>query len=271
MKHILFLQVVMFTVFQVNAQTKFSTLSRFKYNPALIEEGTVYHYIKSNLDGSKPSHVSVYIKHRDSLEVCKIEKGLIDAALIVANMDWPTFSPNSMDAYVYDRDTTIHRANFQLAEDKKSFTIKYPKGKEEQYIIPYQPVHIYNFDMVSINYIFRHLKNPTKPFDIPIFDPTYSKDTAANTFEYKGPLHFEYIRDEYLHRQKCRKYKISGKGIGGKTGYVWVNKSKGHFENIEVPWPDNPNWNSFKFELKKTEKMTHEEWKNFRLKPFMKQ
>ena len=42
-----------------------------------------------------------------------------------------------------------------------------------------------------------------------------------------------------------------------------VNKRGGYFEDVEIALPDNPNWQSFKFKLKKTEKMNRAGWEQF--------
>ncbi|MEK7856535.1 MAG: hypothetical protein AAB288_10625, partial [Acidobacteriota bacterium] len=47
-------------------------VARFKYSDKkAIPVGTVLHYVKTNIDGSKPEYVSQYIASRDSLESFK--------------------------------------------------------------------------------------------------------------------------------------------------------------------------------------------------------
>ena len=36
-----------------------SSIQQFTYRPELIEAGTVYHYIKSNIDGSHPARIII--------------------------------------------------------------------------------------------------------------------------------------------------------------------------------------------------------------------
>jgi len=250
--------------YQTQAQKK-SYTSFFKYDASKIQVGTVYHYTKSNTDGSHPIRVSVYVKSKTELEVCKIEEGLIDAALIKATMNWETFSANHLEAYVYNNDSTVHRAT--MTTQNNTFKLIIGK-KEESHLIPYFPMHIYNFDLVSFNFMFRHLKNPKKDFKVAIFDPTFAE--GGTMMACKGDMNVHFLQEEVFHKVPCRKYQLTGSGIENTVGYIWVNKEKGHIENIEVPWRDNPNWNSFKFELVSIEQMTPTAWETYRYAPFRK-
>src|SRR5262245_52549672 len=80
------------------AQHPTSSIIAFRYQPEKIKVGTVYHYTKSNLDGSKPSTVSIFISAPDRLEVYKAEENVIDAADVVAKMHWTLFSAVELDA-----------------------------------------------------------------------------------------------------------------------------------------------------------------------------
>ncbi|MCI0613789.1 hypothetical protein L0244_12465 [bacterium] len=80
------------------AQHPTSSIIAFRYQPERIKVGTVYHYTKSNLDGSKASTVSIFISGSDRLEVYKAEENVIDAADVVAKMDWTLFSAVELDA-----------------------------------------------------------------------------------------------------------------------------------------------------------------------------
>ena len=46
-----------------------SSLDHFQYRPETIRVGEVAHYVKSNLDGSKPARVSIFVASPENLEV----------------------------------------------------------------------------------------------------------------------------------------------------------------------------------------------------------
>ena len=236
-----------------------SSTSRFKYQPDKIEVGAVYHYTKSNLDGSKPITVSIFVAAKDRLEVLKAEADIIDAAHVIAEMDWNKFSASRLNAGVILKDgSRQQRVTLDLSTKDDTVVIKVG-GQEKIVSIGHYPFHIYNFDFISLNFIFRHLIEPKSEFEIGVGDPTFDE----RIFAYKGKASFRYIEEAVIHGAACRKYRVSGEAFAGREGTVWVNKKLGHVENIEIPVRDNPDWKDFKFELKAIQKMTPEEWKKY--------
>jgi hypothetical protein len=236
-----------------------SSTDRFKYRPDRIEVGTVYHYTKSNLDGSKPITVSIFVAAKDRLEVMKSEEGLTDSAHVIAEMDWSTFSATNLDAGVILKDGSREpRARLRLSAKDNSVFVKVG-GAEKTVAVGHYPFHIYNFDFVSLNFILRHLLDPKAGFEIGVGDPTFDE----NIFAYKGKASFQYAGDERLHGIECRKYRVTGEAFGGKEGAVWVNKKGGYAESIEIPVRDNPDWKDFKMELKAIQKMSPDQWKKY--------
>jgi hypothetical protein len=130
------------------------------------------------------------------------------------------------------------------------------------------PFHVYNFDFTSLNFAWRHLADPKAPFSIGVIDPTFQKD--GEVIFYRGDADIEYVRDEKLHGKTCRLYRISGPGIGGVTGSIWADPKSGWLDKIAIPFPDNPDWKSFRLELQDVEIMTPEAWKRFIAKSLAK-
>jgi len=54
-----------------------SSIDQFSYHPELIGVGTVYHYIKSNIDGSYPARMFIYVQEYDHLRFSNLK-----------SMDW---------------------------------------------------------------------------------------------------------------------------------------------------------------------------------------
>jgi hypothetical protein len=249
-----FVPVIMF-VFAVLAfaQHPTSSIIAFRYQPERIKVGTVYHYTKSNLDGSKPSTVSIFISGPDRLEVYKAEENVIDAADVVAKMDWTLFSAVELDSGHFLKNGTREPvARMEISKTDNTLNVHW-KDQDDSVAIGHYPVHIFNFEFISFNYTLRHLRDPEKPFEIGVADPVFE---GEGLITYKGKAEVQYVGDDTCHQVVCRKYRISGKPFGDKEGFIWVNKKDGHAELIEIPVADNPDWNSFKFELKKIEQMS---------------
>src|SRR5262245_11908023 len=70
----------------------------FRYQPDKVKVGTVYHYTKSNLDGTKAITVSAYVAAKDRIEVFKTDPDGDDCAFVIANMNWEIFSAERLNS-----------------------------------------------------------------------------------------------------------------------------------------------------------------------------
>lgn len=263
-----FILLLPLTSFEQTEKTNTSNrndIAKFQYNrEKSIPAGTVLHYVKTNLDGSKPEYVSQYISSTNVMESFKFHPKGERAGLVIAEMDWQTFSAKSLKSYqVFTGGERRLFATLNFDAAKKGVEVLIPaiRSESEFLSINHLPFHIYNFDFGSLNFAFAHLKNPTKGFVIGIADPTFKTEGAL--MEYRGEATAFYAGEEKRNDRLTRKYKIDGAGLKNRGGFIWVNKAKNYIEDIEIEFPDNPEWTSFKFKLLKTEKMSRAEWEKF--------
>jgi hypothetical protein len=237
--------------------------AKFRFDGKKIRVGTVYHYVKTNIDGTKPEYVSQYAAAADRLEAFKFHPQGQRAALVVATMDWQVFSARRLESWqVFAAGKKNLFATLDYSDAAKSVEVSIPStGRpNEKTSVRQLPFHVYNFDFGSLNFAFRHLVNPETAFTVGVADPTF-KD--APLFAYKGEATISYAGRDTRNNAKCRKYKIDGAGLENRGGFIWVNEKHGHIEDMEIALADNPNWTSFKFRLLKTEKMSRSKWENF--------
>ncbi len=249
-----------------------SSTHHCEYQPEKIKIGTVYHYVKSNIDGTNPADVSIYVASKQRVEVLKIEQGSTLPAYVTADFDWGSFSAVHLDSWHIVEDGSLRRQlESRLSLEHNTYTAYLGDG-EFSADIGHYPLHNYNFDFTSFNFIFRHLTDPEREFAIGVVEPNWdvilSPDfnptgKSTDVLRYKGKASIEYIGADTYHDVDCRKYRISGEGLENQVGFFWVNMEDGHFECFEHPHPDNPAWDSFKFELRSIELMSSAEWKGF--------
>jgi hypothetical protein len=236
-------------------------VKKFRYQPKKISVGTVYHYVKTNIDGTHPEQISIYVAAPDRIESFKFHPQGERAGLVIATMDWTNFSVKRLQSWQV----------FAGGEKKLFATLTYTNGEatvsipatgkpDEKTAIKHLPFHVYNFDLASLNFAFRHLVNPHATFTIGIADPTFKESPL---FAYKGEVQIEYVSEEQRNGALCRKYKIDGRGLENRGGFIWVNKAKEHVEDMEIALPDNPDWQTFKFLLKRIEQMAPAQWETF--------
>ena len=249
-------------------------VDQFRYQPDKISVGTLYHYTKTNHDGSDPERIAVYIAAKDRLEVFKYhpENPGSRAALVIATMDWNIFCVKSLESWTMtgiDEKTLVAKLEYVPSEKATSVELYTPEKTTEKTPIPYLPFHVYNFDLSSLNFAMPHLSNPEGKFKIGIADPNFGQ--SGPLFVYRGEAQVEYVGKEDRNGVPCRKYKIDGAGLENRGGFLWVDQAKSHFVDLEADLPDNPNWRNFKLKLDKIEQMTAEQWQAFYKKHFEKQ
>lgn len=223
------------------------SIHHFTYRPEFIEAGAVYHYMKSNIDGSYPARIFIYIKDNDHLEVLKFEEHGMDAALVKAHMDWETFSSDQLKSWVLT--------------PNGEYTITWQERKDIVRVGHYS-VHIYNFDFISLNYILRYWKDPEGEVRIGILQPNFDPNPET-MMKYEGTVLIKYVRNEVRNGQSCRTYIIGGEGLKNHNGVMWVNTEKRIIQEIKIPIPDNPDWESFKFRFISSEHMDPRQWTEF--------
>ena len=248
----------------VNVARAQESVRAFRYRPNKIITNVVYHYLKTNIDGTNPEHISIRIAARDRIESFKFHPQGTRAGLVIAQMDWQIFSVKSLESWqVYkDKEKVLAATLVYLPASKEvAVTLPFMNRPTEMLAIPFIPFHVYNFDFASLNFAFPHLVNPKKPFRVGVSDPTFSEQGPA--FRYRGEVDVTYVADEMRNGFLCRKYRIDGPGLENKGGFIWVNKRSGYFQDAEIQLADNPNWQTFKFKLQKVERLSAAEWEAF--------
>src|SRR4051794_28684581 len=86
--------LLLFSATQVLADS-----SAFRFDASRVPVGQVFHYVKSNRDGSHEGQISVYMLDQSQVESLKWDPGAQSATLVTAAMDWTRFSVRRFEAY----------------------------------------------------------------------------------------------------------------------------------------------------------------------------
>ena len=186
----------------------------------------------------------------------------MDAALVKAHMDWETFSSDQLKSWMLTPDGERRpQASLSSSFEERTYTIAWQERKDIVRVGHY-PVHIYNFDFISLNYILRHWKDPEGEVSIGILQPNFDPNPET-MMKYEGAALIKYAGNEARDSQLCRKYNISGEGLKNHNGVMWVNTEKRIIQDIEIPIPDNPDWEDFKFKFISSEHIDPRRWTEF--------
>ena len=239
--------------------------SKFRYQPAKAESGVVYHYDKTEKDGTNVEHISVFVANPNRLEVFKFhdEPGT-RAGLVIATLDYTSFQASRLESWAAtgaEEKALVATMEFPNASKAAKITFAGSADEHEFTEIKFTPFHVYNFDLTSLNFMMRHLVDPHAAFQIGIADPNFQEEGPL--FLYRGEVTVKYAGDDTRNGSECRKYSIDGPGVQNRGGFVWVRKDGEYFEEVLMDLPDNPNWQSFRFVLRKKEKMSAGDWQKF--------
>ena len=239
--------------------------AKFRYRKGKgIPVGTVLHYVKTNIDGTRPEQVSQFVAASDVLESFKFHPKSPPAGFVVAEMDWQSFSAKTLKSWrVLSKDERKLFGTIMFDGTTRRAEVSLPsiRSEPESFVFKHVPVHLYNFDFGTLNFAFPYLVKPADSFVIGVADPTFQETGAL--VEYKGEVTIAYLSDEQRNNVSTRKYRIDGAGLINRGGFIWVNKKHGWIEDMEIALPDNPDWTSFKFKLLRVEKMSRAQWNEF--------
>jgi hypothetical protein len=244
----------------------------FKFNPARVRTGTLYQYRKSNLDGTHPDNVFIYVADKNHLDVLKLEPGVTTGVNIEVELDWQTFMPKKLQMY-HDRKDGTHTPIFHLtmvgdeavltADDLASMNKQAAAivGKEQRVKIA-SPAHIYGFELISFNFAIQHLRNPKSNFAVGIMgDNRNFGPDSPSPIAFFGEAKIEYLATEKRDGGLCHKYRLGGEAFKDKEGFFWTDAKLGHITDIEMPLANNGDWENFKLKFIKAEKLSAAAWK----------
>jgi hypothetical protein len=227
---------------------------------ACRKDVNVVHYVKSNLDGSKPALVTMYIAAPDRIEVYKSEKDLTDSADVLAHIDWKRLSADSLDAGVITADGKREpRAKLSIAGSELFVKIG---DTEERLRVDTFPLHVYNFDLMSLNVTLPRIARRNENFRIAFAEPTFGEKPGV--MELRGFVTARYVGGEPLDRVPTRKYVLSGDGMAGHEGTLWINASDGMMQRFESTLANNPGWTSLRLDRRGTAHMSDGQWREYK-------
>jgi hypothetical protein len=237
-------------------------LDAFRFRPERVPPvGTVVHYVKSNLDGTKPTLVSLYFAGPEDIEVSKSESKLTDSADVKAHLDWKRFTADRLDAGVLTPDgTREQRATLTIADDELLARIG---DMEQRLTLNVFPLHVYNFDLMGLNVMLPHLRNPEKSFTVAFAEPTFGN--AQGIMELRGRANAAYIGEATVDGRHAHRFRMAGAGMAGSEALLWIDADDGLLDLVESPLPNNPDWTSYRLARRgKPEQMSRAQWDAFK-------
>jgi hypothetical protein len=233
----------------------------FEFDPGKVPQGKVLHYRKSNLDGSHPTNVSVYVVDGERLESLKWDQGATQATLVSARMDWKRFSVREFQSTHLERGKPPEQtATLTANHDGTQLKVSFLNGRTVK--VQHWPWHSYDFDFASLGLVLPHLRDPRADLIFWRTDVVFLGE-GTDFSEVGGiRLHFESI--ELRDRQQVRRYSIGGAGLEHRYGTLWTDASSGLMIEYQIPIGDEPGYKDVHLRLDRMQDMTREQWEAFK-------
>ena len=234
----------------------------FRYEPGRLAAGRVYRYAKSNLDGTDPSELALYLADETRFELLRWSPGVPAATLVAAEMDWEVASLASLSSYRIDeRGERSLVAGLETSPDRR-LVVARVDGRELACALERFPWHSLAFDLASLNVALRFLADPVGEVELEIIDLRLGPLGAELVA--KGPARLAYAGEEERAGLACRRYSLSGPGLEGRGGSLWVARGEEAFlVALELEQPGAPGMDSLRLEWRRNESTSPGEWQEF--------
>lgn len=238
--------------------------AELRYRPERAPEpGTVFHYAKSNRDGSQAWRLSAFVVSPTRIEVIKwLPKNGTDMVLIHAEMDWQRFMTAHILQWNPTREAMPMRIASRLSRDGKTVDFRLANGGRFVFPVGDVPLHIYGFDFQSLNFAAPHLVEPGKAFSLDLLDPNRPGKDAPF---FVARARFEPAGREEIDGVDCFRYRTAGPFFGDAKGFVWLNAANGRLERAENDLRTSTDWDKdYLLDLQSVETMDEFAWQKLK-------
>lgn len=244
------------------AATAHAQVSAFDWRPARAPAvGTVWHYTKSNRDGSEPWHLDVYFAAPQRIEVVKWKPESIDFVEVHADLDPARAMPVVLSQWNTQggkRSPTLSAR----ADGDRALDVQLPDGHQAHIEAEHAPLHVWGFDLMGLAMMLPHLKQPDRAFSVDFIDPN-RPGTDGAPFAV-GAATFTPAGKETIDGGAARKYTLAGPIFGERTGTVWIDAASGRLERVEHGLRTSTDWSDFRLELESAEVLDGLAWERFK-------
>ncbi|QLC24613.1 hypothetical protein HFP57_05935 [Parasphingopyxis algicola] len=219
-------------------------------------EGRIYHYVRSNQDGSGAENVYVYRAASNRLEVYKARERCTDAAFVTAWVDaetgraavvnggrlMPEARHENFATIAYDGAATMLRAEAAL-----------PDRMVRQQVRVEEPIfHLYDFDLATLSLQTMALDDPRSDFSfgLPLI---WTEPEDGRYVRHLGRADAEYVGEEDYRGTAALRFEVGGPALGDKGGPLWIDANSGHVLGAQWGIPNHAGMDDFAIRLAEIE------------------
>ncbi len=225
-----------------------------------VTRAPVYHYIRSNTDGSKPENVVIRMASRREIETFKYVRPGTASAYVVCTMEDDLRAPKTVRSWrLSGKDRKLVAWIDASREGGFARVQVIPTGEPaESVLLPENGWHIFNMDLGSLMATLRQTKRDSVQFNF--IEPNFKAltpvmvDIGMVTATRKGWER----RDGW----RSRRWELTGGPLKSERGSFWISE-EGVMVGARLPVPNHEGYRDFAMRLVSVSRMTSGEWGGF--------
>ncbi len=227
------------------------------------DEGVVYHYIKSNIDGSHMSRICWYISSDHTIESLKYQENYPGATLVIAEIDTQSQTVIHMKSgKISEEGDTLFFAQLYQLKESDLLVVNVNGMPADTVTIADFPWHSYDFDFASLWNTWKFNQNPKSDFSFHVADVI--RDENSMKFGNVGRVEVKYLGEVNHNESESLLYLLDGPGLQYRGGVAWMDKAGSFLLEYRLHLPDEPGFDNGKMVLEKVENMTDSQWEDFK-------
>lgn len=216
--------------------------------------GRIYHYVRTNVDGSDPEDVYVYRKGAEDVQVYKARGKCANAAFVTAKMDMAKgYATEIVGGRLTRQGQQEKFAFLNYDPNKKSLSLKVElEGRDPilaSVVVGKEPWHLYDFDLASLTVTTPRLADPRAGFSFGLALLLADPD-RADPLLYLGEAEAIFRGEEERLGKPALKFALGGPAFGSFGGNLWLDAKEGHILDVETGFPNHLEYHDFKLALR---------------------
>jgi hypothetical protein len=218
--------------------------------PRPAHVGRLYHYVRSNHDGTLPEQVVVFRRSATEVAVYKAVERCKTAAYVTAEIDPATGDARRLVAGKVARDGT--QAAFGTLVREGSTLVLTAGELSDRIELVDRPWHLYDYDLATLS--------RTQPTAFS-FGVALVWTDGTDPLRYLGRADAAFVRVEAHRDARTLRYEVGGPAFGERGGPIWFDAGGGHI--VEARWglPNHDGYDDFALVLQRIEDGGESAWR----------
>lgn len=242
--------------------------SEYRFDPDREHVGRIYHYLRSNRDGSSPEQIHVFHKSSTDVEVYKMVQRCTNAALVTAALDYDRWSASRLVGGRLNREAAQDAfavLTFDPGVLRLDAVVTLPDQEIRQTLdLQALPWRLYDFDFAEFTIFAQHLRDPRQDFSVEMAmvstnpdDGNFLKRLGAMKATAMGP---DEARGVY-------RFALGGEAFAA-GGALTLDARDGHVVEVETAVPNHDGYDDFKLVLQSVDDGGAPAWRKLLLSHF---